>query len=164
VNRRGFSLVEAVVSLVVVSVMLVAALAATGAARATQLRGDHRQRGAMLGQSLMIEIQSLPYKDPNEVSLLGIELSEVLGSRSSFDDVDDFNGYSESPIEERDGTPVDGFSGWSRAVAVAYVSGSDFDTVSLTDQGFKRITVTVSRGGSVVARLVGLRGEAGDGL
>lgn len=64
---------------------------------------------------------------------LGLDAGENLSSAATLDDVDDFNGYTDSP-----------YSGYSRSVSVA-LAGSDLGLVN--DQA-KRITVTVSAPGN----------------
>ena len=92
-----------------------------------------------------------------ETPTFGPELSEMGGSRGAFDDVDDYHGWNASPPESRDGTEIPDRDGWQRSVAVDYVKSSDLTTPAAGDQRVKRITVTVTRDGSIVAQLVGIR-------
>jgi len=71
----------------------------------------------------------------------------------------DRNQYS--PPANRDGTPIPDRSGWQRSAIVEYVDANDLGTTVGTDQGVKRITVTVKRNDNTVAELVGIRTNAG---
>jgi MSHA pilin protein MshD len=158
--RAGMALVEAAVSMVIISIMLVASLNAVGASRLGQRWNADRLRATSLASDLMAEICDKSYSDPNDPPLFGPEAGELLAGRSAFDDVDDYNGLSESPPKDRAGTAIAGLTGWTRAAAVAYVSPTDATVTSLTDTGVKRITVTVSRAGTPMAKLVALRTAA----
>ncbi|HVT79556.1 MAG TPA: hypothetical protein VHM90_02775, partial [Phycisphaerae bacterium] len=74
-------------------------------------------------------------------------------------DVDDFNGWSESPPQDRAGNPMQDLAGWSRSVRVDFVSIANPTTVSATDAGLKRITVTVSKNNVPLATRVALKGR-----
>jgi|GEM_PF-6598319 len=72
----------------------------------------------------------------------GPELPESSSSRADWDDVDDYEGWSASPPQLKDGTPIADYSGWTREVAVAYVDPLDPNGLSASeDLGLKRIIV-----------------------
>jgi hypothetical protein len=154
---HGFSVIEAVLSTLVIGVMLVAVLNTVGAARTAQVWNADRVRATHLAGTLLAEIVDRSYADPTEVQLFGPEASELLATRSAFDDVDDYNGWSKSPPDNADGSAMPGYSGWTRSVAVAWVVPGNPSQTSLTDTGLKRIIVTVSRRGVKMAELTGLR-------
>ncbi len=162
--RRAFTLVEAVSSIAVVGVLLVAALNAVGSARSGQQLIGEQARGHLLAVDLMTEILPKSFHEPN-VSLvsLGPGPSEaVTGNRSLYNDVDDYHGWSASPPQTADGTPLPGLEGWQRSVVVSWVNPANPGEEVLTDTGVKRITVTVSYQRRVVASLVALRTRAWD--
>jgi hypothetical protein len=74
--------------------------------------------------------------------------------------VDDFNGWSESPPKDRDGTAMSELSGWTRSVAVVWVSSANLSTVSVTETGVKRVTVTVAKGSMTLATRVAIKVRA----
>jgi hypothetical protein len=151
--------VEAVISLFIISVMLVASLRMVGASRLGQTWNADHERGLRLAQDLMAEICDQAYSDPNEPPVFGPEPSETAG-RPAYDDVDDYNGLSEAPPRDRSGNAIPGLSNWRRAVDVAFVSANDPTSTSVFETGVKRITVTVYRSGVPMARLVALRASA----
>jgi len=159
-HHRAFALVEAIIAVVIVSVMMVAALRTVGASRLGQAWSANQLRALRLAQDLMAEIADKAYSDPDETPLFGPEASELLPGRIAYDDIDDYNGLSESPPQDRTGTAIPGLSGWQRSVSVAWVTAGNAATTSLTDTGIKRITVTVSKGNVPLARLVRLRTSA----
>ncbi len=160
-SARALTLVEAVVSIALVGVMLVAALNTVGASQTTQKKMGDRNRAMLLAQDLLAEIVQQAYMEPGqESSPIGVEGGEASGKRDRFDDVDDYDGWSASPLQERDGTVVSDFVGWRRSVAVDWVNSINVAQVLGSDAGVKRITVTVAWNDLPFATLVALRTNA----
>ena len=154
---RGFSMVEAVFCVVLVGGLVVVSLDTLGASKMAQRNLGVRALGQLLASSLISEIMNQSYSDPNEASIFGIELSEILASRPSFDDVDDYHGWTASPPQNRDGTVIPGLTGWSQTVQIQRVDPADFGIQRTTDTGVKRVTVTITRNNVSVATLVGVK-------
>ena len=146
-RRRGLSLVEALMSMILVAGLVVASLDLFGANAQAGQSMNRGARAQLLAQSLMSEILGTAYVEPSGVSVLfGPEIGEpdlIEGSRLEFDDVDDYNGLNESPPKRRDGTAIPGATGWRRKVEVRYVQSANLATGSVTDQSVKRVTVWV---------------------
>jgi len=169
-RRSAATLVEAAVSLVIVSVMIVAALNTVGAARRGQFVTFERGRGLLLAQELLSEIMGQAYGDPDEVtsvdlragSIIPLPLStdtgESAGSRSDFDDVDDYHGWSAQPPQNKDGTPLSELADWRRRVTVERVARANLLQLTAEEEGLKRITVTIEHKGKPVAELVAIKG------
>lgn len=159
----GFSLVEATFSIVIVGVMMVAALQAAAAARTHAQRGADRGRAVLLALNLMAEILQQQYEDPAAArGSFGRETGESApGNRSLFDDVDDYDGWTESPPRDRLGSAIGDATNWQWSVTVWWVSPVAPDLKFLSDSRLKRIEVVVSRNNLVLARLVGLRSGSG---
>ncbi|MCG8433606.1 MAG: hypothetical protein MJA83_06220, partial [Gammaproteobacteria bacterium] len=64
-------------------------------------------------------------------------------NRLQFDDVDDFDGWSPTNIQDRDGTVRAKYSGWSRGAVVDWANRLSGDVWTTSDSGLKRIVVTV---------------------
>ncbi len=156
-KRQGLSLIEVVVSTLLVGIMLIGAMNCLGAVIRGRMEISHEARAPQLAQQLMAEILNTEYQDTGPLPLFGLEVGELGINRLDFDDVDDFNGWSKSPPQHRDGTPVANSSGWSREVTVQWVDPNNPSSPSGSDQGLKRITVTVRRNGIVVAQIFALR-------
>jgi hypothetical protein len=156
-HATALSLVETLFSIVLVSGLLVVAMNTVGLATTGRLNLSDGAIGQLLAADLMAEIMEQSYLDPNEPSILGIEVTELLGTRAAFDDVDDYGGLTDSPPKRKDGTTIGELTGWQRTVDVVLVEPNDLSSTSLIDKGIKRITVDVSRQGRAVARLVAVR-------
>ncbi|MDH3583125.1 MAG: hypothetical protein OER86_02805 [Phycisphaerae bacterium] len=158
--QAGLTLVEAVVCLLVVSMMLVAALNTVGASRLTRRSWDERARGAELAGALMSEILETHFEDVNDPPIFGRESSESGADRSDWDDVDDYHGWLNSPPQRRDGSVLAHLAGWTREVAVTWADPSNLQQDVAAQTGIKRIRVIVRRGPRVVAERIALRTEA----
>ena len=163
-GSRGFSMVEATISIVIVGTMVVAGLSAVGASARVQQRVTDSGRGFLLAQQLMSEIMQQSYEEPVDTPAFGRELTEGAASRANYDDVDDYYDWSASPPENKGGTAISGLDGWSRSVVVEWVSADDLSLVSGSDTGVKRITVTVAHNDVPVAQLVVVRTGAAQPL
>ncbi len=161
-GSRAFSMVETLLSVVLVGGRLVVALDTAGSAVAGRYMTQERGRGALLAQALMAEILPLSYEEPVDPPTFGRESGENGGDRAGYDDVDDYHTWTSNPPEYRDGTVLPGLSAWERAVVVDYVDPNDLTTVVGSDQGVKRITITVTRNEIVTASLVAVRALAYD--
>lgn len=157
-GRRALSLAESAISIVIVGVMLVAALNTVAASRMAERKTSDRSLGQMLAQQLMAEIQMQAYADPEYgEDSFGLAAGKVTGNRSLWNDVDDYDGWSASPPQYKDGTALSGLVGWERSVTVDWVGPLDLSQVVGSNQGAKRIVVTVTRDAAVVARLTAIR-------
>src|SRR5690349_18095656 len=128
-HHAGFTLVESIMSILIVGVMYVAALNTLGASRVSQATIADQRRGHELAQQLLVEIVALPYADPTTgTTTFGPEAGESTTSRSLFDDIDDYNGWSETPPKLKDGTTISNLTNWSRRVTVEWVKTNNFNS------------------------------------
>jgi hypothetical protein len=146
--------------MLIIGLMFVAAMTAVGASRTSQLKTADRIRGQQLALDLMNEILEQAYWEPDASPLFGREGSESSTSRALWDDVDDYSGWTESPPQNKNGTPIAGFDGWTRSVTVTWTDPGDLTQGCAWPTDLKRITVTVSHSGIPVATLVAVRGAA----
>lgn len=154
---RGFSLIEVVVATLIMGVLLVAAMQTVGNSVRAEMHTADRCQGFWLAQELMSEVLAARYVEPEETPEFGPEPLETGGTRSDFDDVDDYHNWTASPPENPDGSQIPDLADWQRTVVVEYVDANDLTTAVGIDQGVKRITVTVKRNGETVAELTGIR-------
>jgi type II secretory pathway pseudopilin PulG len=155
--RLGMSLIEVVMSTLLVGVVLVGAMSLLGAAVRGRSKATDLARGQQFAQQLMTEILNMAYGEGGSLGPDPVVLILIPEVRSQFDDVDDFNLYWDSPLLTRSGGVIANTSGWRRSVDVAWVNPSSPSTAVGSDQGVKRITVTVQRSGQTVAQLTSLR-------
>jgi type II secretory pathway pseudopilin PulG len=160
--RPGFSLLESAVSVLLVGVLLVAALQSSAAARRRETATVDQLSGRQLAGELINEILLQAYKEPesDENAVFGPEPGEATGHRALFDDVDDYAHWSESPPRDRYGSPLPGWEGWTRLVQVHWADPVTLAPTATPHTGLKRITVTVSRQGQIVAAMTGYRSQA----
>jgi MSHA pilin protein MshD len=154
--RRGFTILEAAMSVAIVGVLLATSMT-TFAAIAKQRKVQMERRiGYELGQQLMSEILQQYFQDPVS-PVFGPESGET---RPTFNDVDDYNSYSETSPTRKDGTALSDYSGWIRAVVVAYVDPLNPGNTAVSST-LKRVTVTVTAPSGKQYVLVGFRSQYG---
>jgi len=146
VRRRGFTLIELVLFIVIVSAAVAGVLVAYDYAARDSADPVVRRQALSIAESMLEEIQQMPftYCDPNDanvstatgpfvgptgcaatVEALGPELGETRYSPNNpFNNVNDYNGYStagEVPpgIKDIIGVPIVGLSAYNVAVTVA---------------------------------------------
>jgi type II secretory pathway pseudopilin PulG len=147
-------MVESLICIIIVGVMLTAALRAVGASNSAQRKAADRATGAMLAQSLVDEIMLELFENPTSPTF-GPEAGE--NTRASFNDVDDYNNWIESPPKNFDATVMSNMSGWTRKVVVEWVTAANLNQTSTSDTGIKRITVTVTKNGVTVGTRTAIR-------
>jgi type II secretory pathway pseudopilin PulG len=156
-SRKAFTILEAVISTIIVAVMLVAALSAVGASRLIQHQTALAERGRLLAESLMSEVLQHDYQDPNKPIVFGPEVDEATATRADFDDVDDYHGWSSSPPTAKDGTPLANSAGWRRTAKVEWVEPKEPSQIQGSENGAKCITVTAGYNNVPQATLVAIR-------
>jgi type II secretory pathway pseudopilin PulG len=162
-QRGAFTLVEAVVCTLVVAVLFLVAVQAVGLSATMQHRAAERARGRALAWALLDEVVQQKYAATSTVPVaydlvFGDKAANPSG-RAGFDDVDDYAGYSEKPPMNRDGTSIKGVSEYRRQVEVVLVDPRNPSQPAGTDEGLKRVTVTVARNGLLVARVTAMRAD-----
>jgi MSHA pilin protein MshD len=157
-RRSALTLIEAMLSIVIVATVIVMAMNTFGSLANSRQISANRFIANGLARQLMGEILQCYYADPNGGTTLGPDSGET--TRSLYDDVDDYNGWSESPPQSHDGNVLPGFTGWKRQVAVAYIDPSTMATTA-QDLGVKRVTVTVTDPLGAVTTVVGIRSSNG---
>ncbi len=138
----GFTLVEAVIALAILQLAVLGILYTLAAGAQQSNAGDQAWRASILGVDLMQEIVRLYYQDPKFPSDFGPHGNEK--TRNSYDDIADYNGYTDGPtgLTQLSGAAYpSGFSGYTRRVAVQDT------TMTLTSIGRtvtgRAVTVTV---------------------
>jgi hypothetical protein len=95
--------------------------------------------------------------------VFGTESGEtgVAGARNNFDDVDDYDSLNETTkIATRAGADIPKTKGLSRNVVVELVQPGAVSTLAGSDQGVRRITVSVLQDGAVIAKRIAYRTAA----
>lgn len=166
-QSRAFSLVECILSILVLSGLLIAGMRAVEVGARMRSSASDDARAAALAEGMLAEVLSNYVGEPSTglvgglvTGLLGLDVGENSARKQTFDDIDDFSNWSESPPQYADGTAMSGYSGWTRAVKVENVTVANPAVTSGSRTGLVRVTVTVTtrRGKQVV--LVALRADA----
>jgi len=167
----GFTLIEIMLSLaiLVLAIPVLASLFPWGMRQPAEAR--QRTQAVFLAQGLMEEIvtrkwdeNALPPGKTNSPSTIGLDAGETAGDRSTFDDLDDYDGFLDNPVHDAVGATISTATPFWSQVQVDYVgsdiSALDLDTPLAADAGtdFKKLTVTVSWPDGAVS-LVTVRGN-----
>jgi type II secretory pathway pseudopilin PulG len=153
-RTSGFSLVEAVMAIVVLGIAIPPLVSMFRIVARNSVDETLQDVALAYANGLMEEITSKGFEDPD---LASGSFGTEEGLRGSYNDVDDFDGHSNSPPKQLDGTDLDDFGGFTRSVVVENVTSADPDaTIPETDGStdLKRIEVTVAwtggRGGELM--------------
>ena len=142
----GFSYVEVMLSVIIVSVLVVSGLRLFANIGSGKNVTTDQNSAADLAIKMIEEIKDQYYKDPDtETGQLGPEAGENTSARSDFDDIDDYNNFSESPPHDRDGLELPQYADFTRSVTVRYVCDDDFTKTAEYDEGFKEVVITINR-------------------
>ncbi len=145
-HRGGFTLLEALLASVVLAASITAVTLPLTVAAGNEVVETRTTAATGLAEGLMEEILAKPFRDPDGTSEAGPEADEA--SRSDFDNIDDYHGYTESAntIVTVSGQVVSETvtETLSRQATAEYVhvSGQDVDA----DPDFIRVTVSIYDG------------------
>jgi len=158
-HRPSLTLVEMVISTLIVSIMLVAALNAVGAARLNECRLAEHQRALLLAQALMAEILCQPYSAADEAGdVIGsADAAAAVTNRTGFNSVGDYNGWRASPPQNRDGSIIPNCDDYTQTVRVVWVDPGTLTSESNTATGVKCIQVSIERSQRQLVRLTAYR-------
>jgi len=147
-HRPGITIAEVGIAAMLVGVVIVASLeAATAIYRTHRICVEH-SIGPALAHSLMSEIVSMPYEDPDESSSSGTV-------RNTFRQIGDFLNTT-TEIVTRSGSSIEDYNDWQQEIDISWVDPAT-GQISASDTGLKRITVTVFRSSDRDATEVSLR-------
>lgn len=160
-RSAGFSLVEILISVILVGLSIVALVAANNSFTMANSAGADLSTAEFLVEQIRELTTMLPVADPNITTwtMLGPELDEV--SVNAYDDVDDFDGATFSPPINAGRTPLGDFAVFTQQVTVEKVNPSDFDQAwgDAAVSSFVRVTVTVSRNGGQISSASWIRAQ-----
>lgn len=155
----GFTLLEILLALAIFAVALpiISSLFSGGMKQPAIAR--EQAQAVFLAQELMEEIltrkwdeNATPPGHTNNPSVIGTDTGETISTRSTLDDVDDYDGLVDNPMHSADGATLTAFQTFWSQVQVNYVgsdaSNPDFETFLAKNAGsdFKRVDVTVNWG------------------
>jgi len=154
-RQSGFTLLEIIMTMLVGAIIIppIILMIVTALRAPTVMSGTIK--GNSLASDMMEEILSKSWDENSTdtgpiadgIKTLPANLGPDGGeTRPSFNDVDDYNGYSESPPTDHQGQVITEFSDFTRSVQIFYVQGGaseDYDTELGAVSNFKKIIITV---------------------
>ena len=144
---RGFILIEASISYIVLSLALVALVPMFLLSLRANKASEKVAVATHLSQELLEEVRLHRWDEATPApsvhiaagSALGVDAGENASDKRTFDDIDDFNGWAEAPPQDPVMRPLTAFSTYSRSVTVRYLNSSFQTSGSPTD--LKQVTV-----------------------
>lgn len=144
-RQRGLSLIELVIFILVVSIGLTGILAALNLTVQKSSDPIVRKRLIVAAEAMLEEVLLKDFANPTGGYIPGSD-------RTQFDDVSDYDGWSQTGVTNILGDAAPGLEAYSVAVAVAGTT----DLTGIGSADAKKITVTVSVSGESFT-LVGYR-------
>ncbi|QDT13601.1 hypothetical protein [Planctomycetes bacterium K23_9] len=149
IDRAGLSLIEVAVSLILVSTILLVSITAS----ANLMRNSNASQSALraheLAGILLDEISTRALSDGDSDAVFGVESDEDAANRQTFDDVDDYSGYTQTSPTYLNGQSIDGFDTWTIQINVspAITTASGITTTNDPDDPLRLVTVVCSSPG-----------------
>ena len=136
-REAGMTLVELIVAMVIVTIALGGVLAVMNFSTQHSSDAALQMQSVSIAEAYMEEITLKNYADPD---------ADGEGSRALFDDVDDYNGLSDSGAHDQNGNLITGLAGYNVNVSVVphsygTVDGLKID-VTVTDPAGGNLTLT----------------------
>jgi type II secretory pathway pseudopilin PulG len=155
----GLTLVETVAAIAVMAVAVAVGVGSIASSLPESTRAPLTVTANELARDLLEEILARSFDDPN-----GTESGEA--GRSSWDDIFDYNGFTESPPTDPTGAAITGATGYTRTVRVIPVATTDPGGAAVARAGatLARVEVDVTWGGGSKITLAGLKAEPSPGV
>jgi MSHA pilin protein MshD len=144
-SQRGVTLIELLVSIVIVGVAASAVLGVLSMTTARSADPMIRHQAAAIAESYLEEILLKPLTDPNGV--------DGEAARADFDDLDDYDGLSDAGARDQFGSPMAGLVDYN--VAVTVTPSAALPSVPVADA--LRVDVVVTHSSAVNFVLSGYR-------
>ena len=148
--KKGFTLVEVLISVVLLGVAICAILGANVSFTQANGAGTKLATAEFLTEQIRTLTTMVAVADPQTgTGTWGAEEGGV----SLYDDLDDFDGRIFSPPIDGNANSLSTLAGYSQQVVVENVSASNFgQTVSDHGSAFVRVTVIILSGGDEITR------------
>ena len=154
-NKTGFSIIEALIAVVLVGIAVTALVASNGYLSQANGAGADLSTAEFLIEQIRELTTMLPVVDPQtETATFGAEETNLSG----YDDVDDFNNITFSPPITASRTTLNDLSAFTQTITVQNVSASNFNQAATPHStNFVRITVTISMNSKTISSASWLR-------
>lgn len=164
-RARGFTLVELVLTMAIISIAALAIFSSLSFAFAHQADGMFRARAIALAQTYLEQIVARRYDETTPPG--GVPACTVCtpsGSfsegeaRADFDDVDDYDGIDDLPPVDESGATLTAFEGFRVQVEVRYPSAAEVTALGLSaSTDAKLISLLVTPPGKSAMRFDAIR-------
>ena len=111
VDQSGFTLIEIITTIVIISIAATAILSVFSGTIRSSANPMIQQQAISIAEAYMEEIVLKPFNDPD-----GTEVGE---SRSTFDDVDDYNGLTDAGARDQNNSLIPSLGNFTVTVSVA---------------------------------------------
>lgn len=143
-QQRGLTLVELVITIVIVGIAVIGVLAVLARSSTSSAEAMVQAQAVAIGNAYLEEALLKPFVDPDGV--------DGEGSRTLFDDVDDYNGLDDNGARNQTNTALSGLASYRVRMTVA--SGA-LGALAATD--VKRVDVSVTHPIGVAMTFSGYR-------
>ncbi len=155
-RRRGFTLIEAAITTVIIGVGVVSLMSLIGAGTQSNAETAKLTTAIQLANTIRDLTLSLDFIDPQTpAATFGPDTGESLTGANPYDDVDDFhNAVFSPPIDARRQT-LDDYPNWSQAITVETINPLDLDASTPVEPGtteMNRVTVRIRQNGREIHR------------
>ena len=145
--QRGFTLLELIIFIVVVSAGLAGILSVMNTVVKSSADPMLRKQSIAIAESMLEEVLLKDY-----TNTLGAQ-----NGRANWNLVSDANGYTSTGITDPQGNAITGLEKYSVAVSVALATASDNTQLAALTPAAYKVTVTVTDPGANTVKLVGYR-------
>ncbi|MCJ8311708.1 MAG: type II secretion system protein [Saccharospirillaceae bacterium] len=145
-SQQGVTLIELIISMVVLSIMIIAMFEAMAAISKNSADPMLKAQSLSIAQSYMEEIQSKSFLDPTTALWCGVSLptdpSRV--SREQFDDICDYQVLVDNVVRDLNNNPLAGLANFEVSVSILNDASVDLEGLLGSANDSALITVTVS--------------------
>lgn len=153
-NQRGFTLIEVILIILLLSIGLTGVLSYVGQAAKDSAYAHNLSIATTLAQDLMEEVRSKCWDETATVaaacagavtpSVIGVDAAET---RATYDDMDDYNNLpvvGNTPPQDAQGTAMPVFPFFTQRATVCYVDTAALDTCVAGPTDFKQVNVNIA--------------------
>ena len=145
-KQKGVTLIELIISMVVLSIIMVAMFEAMATISRNSADPMLRAQSLSIAQSYMEEIQSKSYLDPTTNSWCGVSVptDTSRSSRERFDDICDYQSLTDSVVRDLNNDPIAQLSDYQVNITVTNDASVNLEGLLGTNEDSALITITVS--------------------
>lgn len=156
-RRAGFSLVEIVIALVVISVALTGTLSVMEQTLRSSADPMLMHQAIVVAETYLEEVSLQPYMDPDVDPVSGAVCPTAEASRALYDNICDYDGLSDSGAEDQTGAAISGLEAYT--IDITIDDAATLNTLSGSSEVL-RIDVRVQHTAGVDITLSGYRSRS----